>query len=81
MSEDPLWQPSPERIERAQLTHFIKAVSGTLAPSLDDYHELWRWSIERPEHFWPAVWKFCEVISSELWDVALEDGDQMPGAR
>jgi len=81
MQEDPLWQPSPERIERAQLTHFIKAVSGTLAPSLDDYHELWRWSIERPEHFWPAVWKFCEVISSELWDVALEDGDQMPGAR
>jgi len=81
MQQDPLWQPSEERIERAQLTHFIEAVSGTLAPSIEDYHELWRWSIERPEHFWPAVWKFCEVHSSRHWDTVLEDGDEMPGAR
>ena len=81
MTDEPLWRPSAERIEKAQLTRFLHAVSGVLAPTLHDYDELWRWSVAHPEHFWPAVWKFCEVRSSRRWDVALENGDAMPGAK
>ena len=81
MNDTPLWTPSPERVERAQLTRFIAAVSGVLAPTLESYDELWRWSVEHPEHFWPAVWKFCGLKSSRRWDVVLENGDAMPGAR
>jgi acetoacetyl-CoA synthetase len=81
MSDQPLWQPSPERLERAQLTQFMHGVSGVLAPTIHDWDDLWRWSVEHPEHFWPAVWKFCGVKSSRRWDVVLEHGDRMPGAR
>jgi acetoacetyl-CoA synthetase len=81
MNDRPLWIPTAERIDKAQLTRFLHAVSGILAPTLHDYDELWRWSVAHPEHFWPAVWKFCEVRSSRRWDVALENGHAMPGAQ
>jgi acetoacetyl-CoA synthetase len=81
MNDKPLWQPTPERIARTQLTRFIHSVSGVLAPTLHGWDELWRWSVAHPEHFWPAVWKFCEVKSSRRWDVVLEHGERMPGAQ
>jgi acetoacetyl-CoA synthetase len=81
MNEHLLWSPSPERIERAQLTRFIRAVSGTLAPTIHGWDELWRWSVAQPEQFWPAVWKFCELKASRGWDAVLEQGKRMPGAQ
>ncbi len=60
----PVWTPSPERIERANLTRFMATVraSGVEVP---DFAALWRWSVSRPADFWPAVWKFCGVIAEE----------------
>ncbi|HUG98640.1 MAG TPA: acetoacetate--CoA ligase [Gammaproteobacteria bacterium] len=81
MNDEALWRPSAERIERAQLTRFIAAVSGVLAPTINSWDELWRWSVDHPEHFWPAVWKFCGVKSSRHWDVVLENAGAMPGAQ
>jgi acetoacetyl-CoA synthetase len=81
MNDKPLWQPSAEHIERAQVSRFMQGVSGVLAPTLHCWDDLWRWSVEHPEHFWPAVWKFCGVKSSRRWDTVLEHGDRMPGAR
>ena len=81
MTDEPLWRPSAERIEQAQLTHFLHAVSGTLAPTLHGWDDLWQWSIAHPEHFWPAVWKFCGIKSSRRWDTVLENPDAMPGAK
>ena len=28
-----------------------------------DYEALWRWSVDRPEEFWPEVWRYGEVIA------------------
>ncbi len=81
MNDEPLWKPSAERVAHAQLTQFIKAVSGVLAPNIHGWDELWRWSVEHPEHFWPAVWKFCGIKSSRRWDTVLERPDAMPGAK
>ena len=44
------------------------------------YSEAHRWSIERPEEFWSAVWDFCGVVG-EKGTVVLRDGDRMPGAQ
>ena len=47
-----------------------------------DYDRLYAWSIERPEEFWPGVWRFCGVIAQDVepekaWDVVLIGGDRM----
>jgi acetoacetyl-CoA synthetase len=53
----PLWTPSPERVAGANLTAFLRTVQAT------DFTSLYRWSVERPEEFWPAVWRFAGVIA------------------
>jgi acetoacetyl-CoA synthetase len=65
---EPLWRPTLDQIEQANLTAFRRMVRGRWQPDLDDYAALYRWSIEQPDRFWLAVWEFCGVISSRSWD-------------
>jgi acetoacetyl-CoA synthetase len=53
----PLWAPSPERAAATRLRAFAGLVGGGR-----DYASLHRWSIERPEEFWSAVWRFCGIV-------------------
>ena len=46
----------------------------------DDYAALYDWSIESPEEFWAAVWRFCEVKAATPYDSVLRDASLMPGA-
>jgi len=82
MSGDaPLWQPSPDRAARANLTAFLRDVNERYGASLADYDALWRWSVAHRDRFWQAVWDFCGVLGDSGGDPILVDGDRMPGAR
>ena len=35
-----------------------------------DYPSLYEWSIAHPDKFWPAVWKFCDVVAETMPDGA-----------
>jgi acetoacetyl-CoA synthetase len=63
----PVWMPSPARVARAQLTRFLTQVRAE-TPGVSDFPSLYRWSVARPEEFWPAVWKFCGVVADERPD-------------
>src|SRR3954454_7764422 len=66
--DTPLWTPDPDRVARANLTAFIKRIQDQKPAGADDvkdFPSLWRWSVERPEAFWPEVWRFCGVIAQE----------------
>ncbi len=76
----PLWKPSPDQIEQSNLHAFMQAVNDAHGLSIGDYDALYAWSIEHPEFFWPAVWRFGGMIASRNWDAVLTDGDKMPGA-
>jgi acetoacetyl-CoA synthetase len=67
---DRLWIPTPDQVDGSNLTGFM---TGTPAR---DYAGLYRWSIEQPEEFWAAVWRFCGVVAEERpskdpWDQIL----------
>jgi acetoacetyl-CoA synthetase len=79
MSVSPLWQPSPERIARAQVTRFIDAVNAGSGAGLAGYADLWRFSVEQPGAFWSAVWDVCGVVG-ERGGCVVRDPDRMPGA-
>ncbi len=67
-TDQPLWAPGPERIGRANVTSFIKRVGASGAPGADrvaDFPSLYQWSVERPEAFWPEVWRFCGIVAEE----------------
>ena len=76
----PLWQPSPERIARANLTAFAAGIAAKHRVALADYSALYRWSLDDPEAFWREVWSDAGVIG-ESGARTIIDGDRMPGAR
>src|SRR3954452_12412619 len=66
--EPPLWIPDPDRIARANLTTFLKHIQESRpagAEAVGDFTSLYRWSVERPDAFWPEIWRFCGVITEE----------------
>lgn len=75
----PLWTPSPERIERAQLTAFARehGIEG-------GYHDLWCWSVRDIEGFWAAIWDYFEVdgaYESVLTSHEMPGAEWFPGAE
>jgi len=79
--QQPLWTPSRERIEQANLTAFMRAAGEAGQREFADYDDLHQWSVDKPEEFWASVWSFCDVIASERGEVVVEDIKKMPGAR
>ncbi len=81
----PLWIPDPGRVARANLTAFIKQIQQQKpvgAHEVTDFASLYRWSVERPDAFWPEVWRFCGVIADERpgrlpWDDVVIGLDRM----
>jgi acetoacetyl-CoA synthetase len=77
----PLWRPSAERIERAQVTAFARAAEARHGVRLPDQAALHRWSVEEPERFWRDVFQRCGVVAAAEGPVVLEGRERMPGAR
>ena len=77
---DPIWSPSPERIERALVTRFARE-----RDLPEDYGELWRWSVGNLEEFWAAIWD--EYVQADapyervLGTRAMPGAEWFPGAR
>jgi len=81
MAEKPLWQPSQERIEEANLTRFARQAIREWKLGINDYPAFYRWSVEHPEQFWDSLWKFAGVRASTKGSRVLADGEKMPGAK
>ena len=79
--QEPLWEPSPDRVQQANLTAFTRAAENKWSRSFPDFHSLYRWSVERPEEFWASLWNFCGVVAGRKWDQVVVDADRMPGAK
>ena len=79
--DQPLWQPSRERIADANLTRFMAEVGRDWGVAAGSYRDLYGWSVREPEKFWKSVWTFCKVEAETQGDPTLLHGDRMPGAR
>jgi len=81
MAEQPLWEPGPERIEKANLTRFAREAIREWKLGLNDYPAFYGWTVEHPEQFWDSLWKFAGVRASAKGARVLVNGERMPGAR
>ena len=73
-----LWQPSAERVERANLTAYTRWVGETRGVDVADYAALWRWSVGDLEAFWRSI---TERFGVDVGDGPVLDTHAMPGAR
>ena len=80
MVRRPLWVPSKELVEEANLTHFISLVNGKYSTRIQSYKELYRWSFEKVADFWSAMWDYAGIICSHSYDEVVDDFARFPGA-
>jgi acetoacetyl-CoA synthetase len=71
---EPIWKPSAERIERATLTGYQRAMN------FDSYEELWRWSVDDLEAFWQSIVDQFGV-RFDLKPTSVLESRSMPGAE
>ena len=81
-----IWEPRPEDVARARVTHFREWLRRVRGVACADYEELWTWSVGEPESFWSAVWEYFGVDASEpytevLGTRAMPGANWFPGAR
>jgi acetoacetyl-CoA synthetase len=74
-----LWEPSPDRIERATMTRYMRWLAAERGRSFDDYPSLWEWSVTELEEFWASIWDFFEVEAAKPYVSVLPER-VMPGA-
>ncbi len=77
----PIWQPTEQAIEQAQITQFARHCARRYRVELDRYADFHCWSVEHPVEFWSEVWDWCGVVASKKGSSVLVDGERMPGAK
>ena len=75
----PLWTPSSP--EKTQIDALRRAINDIHSQSLEDYSELYQWSVDHPAEFWEIVWKENNVIASEPYTQVVDNPKKMPGAE
>jgi acetoacetyl-CoA synthetase len=77
----PSWVPDPKEAAAASVSHFARWLTEHGRARLTgDYLELWRWSTERLEDFWAAVWDYFDVRSATPYERVLS-GSVMPDVQ
>ncbi len=79
--KEPLWRPSWDRIENANITEFIEFVNTRYDLLIADYDGLYEWSINNIEDFWESIWFFGKIQASKDYSSILEDIQKRPGAK
>ena len=78
---EPIWSPSEQAIESAQITQFARHVVRKYKLELNTYPEFYQWTVDNTAEFWSEVWDWCGVVASKKGSTVLVDGDKMPGAK
>ena len=78
MTVEPMWTPSPERVERSNMTRYLRWLRDRRGLHFGSYDELWRWSVDDLDAFWASIWDFFEVGGPAPSPAVAER--RMPGA-
>ena len=81
MEGELLWTPTPERVDRARITDYLRWLEAHRDLTFDDYDQLWSWSVSDLEGFWSSVWDWAGIRASKEPAAVCERGFGAEGAR
>ena len=77
----PLWTPSPERIEQTNVTSLINKINADWDVSITNSVHLHQFSVTEMEKFWRSLIEYAE-LNGETWNgPELVDRNKLPGAK
>ena len=71
-----LWKPPDEIIANANLTAYRHWLEKESHLRFEDYHSLWKWSVENSNAFWQSLWNYFDIAHDGEFD-AVSKGNQM----
>ena len=72
-----LWQPRPEDVKESNLYRYQHYICKEYNIELNSYDDLWIWSNEHSDLFWPSLFKYFELVYEGDLEPAYT-GDVMP---
>ncbi len=63
------------------MNQFRLFVNKKYGMELDNYRDLYNWSVNEITHFWEAVWSFGKPVVSKDYHQVVDDDSKMPGAK
>ena len=76
-----LWEPSKNWIKNAEVTHFIELVNKKYNQKIKGAKDLYKWSVDKIEDFWAAMWDFASIVASKKYEKVVEDVNVFPGTK
>ena len=61
-----MWSPNSEQIQNSQMYSFMNFVNKKLNISLNNYSDLYEWSIIKGSDFWGCFWEYSNIIHSMM---------------
>jgi acetoacetyl-CoA synthetase len=74
-----LWSPEPGRADGSAMARFWASARKTAGLPLESYDDLWAWSVDHPERFWPLIGEFFGVHAGGAW-TPVRDRSELSGA-
>ena len=76
-----MWQPNREQITGSQMVQFMAFINSRYELAIEDYSQLYQWSIDQVEDFWSSFWDFSQIIYHSPYHSVVDDINKMPGAK
>lgn len=76
-----LWKPDEEYIKKTNMYSFTNYINERFNLKISDYASLYRWSVDFPDCFWDALWKYLGIKCSQPYLTPVDDISKFPGAR
>ncbi|MBI5842981.1 MAG: acetoacetate--CoA ligase [Chloroflexi bacterium] len=78
---EPLWIPSEDRKQRANLSRFIDFVNRTHGLKIETYAQLYEWSVTEIADFWAVMWEYAGLMASHPYETVADDLTKFPGVK
>ncbi len=69
--KQPLWKPSEERIKSSNMFKYLKKAETLSGKTINDYNELYQWSVNDIEKFWESIWQLSNLKYSKNYGKVL----------
>lgn len=71
MFEKKLWEGSSEFKSNSHLFQYQEWLKDNQKLNFENYHELWKWSVDNIEDFWKSIWEYFHVTSHNQYKSVL----------
>ncbi|KAL0979835.1 hypothetical protein UPYG_G00190410 [Umbra pygmaea] len=70
MDSKVLWYPDSKK--NTEMDRFRTQVNRHFGLNLANYNDLYQWSVESYAEFWAQVWRYCDVVSSRMYEEVVD---------